>query len=200
MFYTNKTSVYLPVDDYYYLKGGDTTSGALRTALLKFDKKTGSPIFYKFFGYNENLLSVSYNIYKNKKGNLYVFGIFREIINNTMNKEFSPVLFECDTNGNMLNYKVYNDFGIEQYYNNSLQFNDSTYFIVVNYHPLGSSTSSAKKIKMYKLNGNGALVDSFYFNKWNGKFFNDAGISFINLFKTFVTVQSKNKEYSNTTV
>lgn len=184
-FYYDTNSVYLPVLDYFYLKGGDTTIGAIRTTILKLDRNTGDKILYKFLGFDENLLSNGYHIFKNKRNRLFVFSYFRSIPNNSTYKELSPMIFEIDTNGNMLNFKVLRNDSIDETLNNVIQFNDSTYIMALSYVPLGASFNGLKQNKFLKLNDNMAIIDSFYLNSLGNKIFTQVVTRGIHMLKTF---------------
>jgi hypothetical protein len=183
--YTDKNSIYLTADDFFYIKGGDTTSGAARATLLKFEASSGNNIFYKFYGFDENIISDSKHIFKNQKNNLNLFSIFRTIVGGTTYKDYTPMVYECDTNGKMLNYRIYSDTLIDQAYNNTLQLNDSTYIVAVTYLQWGQSSSAMERIKLYNLNANGDIRDSFYFNNFGRQYFTKAGFGYLNLIKTF---------------
>lgn len=184
-FYYDINSVYIPISDYFYLKGGDTTTGALRTAVLKLDRSTGKLNYYKFFGFDENILSDGYHIFKNTRNHLFVFSFFLQIPNNTLNKSLSPQIFESDTNGNMLNYKILRNDSVEEAFNNVIQFNDSTYIMSNIYTALGAPLHSIQRIKFYKLNDNLIISDSFYLNSIGKNFYFQDAISGIHLLKTF---------------
>ncbi len=183
--FNDSSAVYLPADDYFYLKGGDTTVGALRTSILKLDKNSGQEILYKFLGFDENLLSIGMVLFKNKRNNLNVFALFRAIVDNYSYKESSPILFECDTNLNLIKYQIYNDWQIDQTFDNVVKLNDSTYILAMLYRELATPPTSLGKIKLYKMNESGKLLDSFYLKNLGHTFYTQEGFRIIRLIKTF---------------
>ena len=181
----NNNGIYVPTVDRFYLQGGDTTEGAVRTAVLKLDKQSGDEVLYKFFGFEENLLSMGLAVFKNRHNSLNIFGVFRMIVNDNSYKDLSPILFECDTNLNLIKYQIYNDWLIDQNFDNVAQLNDSTYMLAITYRELGATQNSSEKIKLYKMNESGKLVDSFYLNSLGHTFYTEGGIRSIKLLKTF---------------
>lgn len=179
-------AAYIAKTDYYYLiNTTDTTSAAIRTALFKIDTATGNVLFYKFFGYNEDLLSMGHQAFRNKAGNLFVFSIFRDKLNEKVYPEFSPMVFECDTHGVMLNYKVFCDDKVLQGYESVLQYNDSLYFLACMYQSKDLPLGGAQQIKFYKLNAQANRIDSFYMNNFGRKYFTEHATYNVNLIRTF---------------
>ncbi len=181
---TSGNSLYIPMFDQYYLKGGDTTLLGSRTCVLKLNRQSANFTFYKFLGFDENIISQGVSIYKNNADHLFVFSVFLDKAGDTTNQRYSPMLFECDTNGHLIRYKIYTDKSVNQILSNTLQFNDSTYFMVATYLDWGQSGFDPEKIKFYKLDGMGNIKDSFYMNNWGRRFFTLAGVTQISLMKT----------------
>lgn len=179
-------NAYLPFGAGFYLKGtNDTDVVARRTVLLKLDTTNGNRIFYKFFGFDENLLSNGYEAFKNKAGNIFVFSIFIDKVNDKTHIQYSPMVFECDTNGTMLNYKVISDETVTQSYCNAIQWSDSLYFLAMMYHKPNASLNSYYNIKFYRLNAQANRIDSFYMNNFGRKYFVNDAINNVHLIKTF---------------
>lgn len=183
-FYYDTNSVYLPFDDYFYLKGGDTAIGAIRTALLKLNRDNGKILYYKFFGFDENILSEGFHVFRNSLNRLFVFSMFRSIPGNFTYKEFCPLIYECDINGNKLSYKFIRNDSINETFNNVIQF-DKNYFMAIMYSTLGSPSNSIQKIKFYKLSEFANVVDSFYLNSLGKNFYFQPETSGIHMLKTF---------------
>ena len=180
-------SNYFTFRDWYHLKGGDTNLAAIRTPILKFSASGKDLKYFKFFGYDNDLLSHGYKLFYNKKGTIFVFSsYFSERNGSIQNKRYSPMVFECDTNGEMLNYRVYSDSLINQELYDVLQFYDSTYFMLMDWYTGSTSGSGLKirKIKIYKLDANANRIDSVYLTN-NGKSYYKDGHSSSFLIKTF---------------
>jgi hypothetical protein len=177
-----KGSSYIELSDYFHLKDSDTINGVSRSVLLKLDEKTGNFIYYKVLGFNENIVSEGFNIF-NSGNNLNAFSCFYDIPGQINNNEYSPMLFICDTNGVIFKYFIYPDKSIEQMPNNVLKYNDSIYFMTLLYQEWNNTSSYTYKIKFYKLNNKGDLVDSFYMNNWGRKFYFQPGADFVHLMK-----------------
>lgn len=180
------SSNYYTWTDWHYLKGGDTNLVAIRAPLLKIDTFTQQIKFYKFFGFDNNLLSSGYKLFLNSKNNLFVFSGFISVDNNVIhNKIYSPMIFECDTNGKSIRYGVFNDLKINQEFSDVIKFDDSLYYLSMSYTENSSGLNAVRKIKILKFLENGARPDSIYLNN-NGKnnFINGSlGCTF--LIKTF---------------
>jgi hypothetical protein len=175
-------AVYFELSDYFHLKGGDTSIVALRGFTLKLEKKTGDIKFYKFFGYDNDILTIGINVF-NSGNQLHVFCCFVLMANNTIHKEYCPMMIESDTNGNMISYKFFDDSSIQQDLNNVLKFNDSIYIMAIVYRELNTNGNSYK-IKFIKSDNKGNVLDSFYMNNWGRKFFYKPGAESVRLFKT----------------
>jgi hypothetical protein len=183
-FYKQKNSAYLALGEDFYLKGKDTTKRVPHTSILKLECNTGGEVFYNFLGFDENISSVGSNIFKNSRNNFYIFSIFHSIKGDTIFKPNSPILFECDTNGKMLNYRIYHDRTVDQALINTIQLTDSTYIAALSYLEKGQA-GRFEYIKLYSFNAKGELRDSLYLNNLGHKFqIWERGISFIHLIKT----------------
>lgn len=180
-------SNYFTFREWYHLKGGDTNLAAIRTPILKFSDNGKNIKYFKFFGYDNDLLSHGNKLFCNTKGAIFVFSTFiSERDGSIQNKRYSPMAYECDTNGKMLNYHILCDSLINQELYDVLQFYDSTYFMMMDWYTGSTSGAGSRihKVKIYKLDANANRIDSIYLTN-NGKPFYKDGHSSSFLIKTF---------------